>query len=115
MRGLKHFALVMLTALLALALPAQVTTSSIGGTIKDDRNIALAGATVEAVHEPSGTTYRTVTKSDGKFNIFGMRVGGPYRITITFVGFKKETYNDVYLQLGTPLNLDAALVSEAGN
>lgn len=78
---------------------AQVTTSALGGTIKSTTDEALVGATVTATHLPSGTKYLTVTRPGGVFSIQNMRVGGPYLIEITFVGYKTEKIEDVYLQL----------------
>ena len=88
--------------LLPLGLLAQVTNGSITGTIKDASGTALQGATVEAVHEPSGTKYATASNKTGKFNLPGLRVGGPYKVTVTYVGFKTETATDVWIQLGEP-------------
>lgn len=78
-----------------------VTTSFLGGVIKD-KNGTVPGANVVAVHEPTGTTYGTVSDADGKILISNMRVGGPYKVTISFVGYMTQTYEDVYLKLGRP-------------
>lgn len=88
--------------LLPFSLLAQVTTGTITGTIKDASGKVLQGATVEAVHEPSGTKYKTASNVTGKFNLPGLRVGGPYKVTVTYVGFKTETATDVWIQLGDP-------------
>lgn len=88
--------------LLPLSLLAQVTTGTITGTIKDATGKVLQGATVEALHEPSGTKYKTASNATGKFNLPGLRVGGPYKVTVTYVGFKTETATDVWIQLGDP-------------
>ncbi len=88
--------------LLPFGLLAQVTTGSISGTIKDATGSALQGATVEAVHEPSGTKYTTASNKTGRYNLPGLRVGGPYKVTVTYVGLKTETASDVWIQLGEP-------------
>ncbi|ANE52882.1 TonB-dependent receptor [Flavisolibacter tropicus] len=88
---------------------AQVTTSSMGGTLKDGDGAVLSGATIVAVHTPSGTRYTTVTQASGQFTINNMRVGGPYQVTASYVGLQSQTYNDIYLQLGQTFLLDAAL------
>jgi hypothetical protein len=64
---------------------AQVTTSSMGGkvTVGSASGEEVIGATVQAVHEPSGTRYAAVTNIDGRFNIQGMRTGGPYAVTVS--------------------------------
>lgn len=85
------------------------TTSAINGRVLDVNNEALPGATVIALHNPSGTAYGTVTALDGRFTIPGMRVGGPYTITITFVGFTTWEQEDVFLDLGSTTNLRITL------
>ncbi|HEY0655436.1 MAG TPA: TonB-dependent receptor, partial [Chryseosolibacter sp.] len=92
---------------------AQVTTSSITGVITDASGQSLPGATIVAVHQPSGTEYGTVTQATGRFNIPGMRVGGPYQVKVTFVGYKEQVFNDVYLSLGTAATLNVTLADES--
>ena len=93
---------------------AQVTTSSMTGTIKDSQ-AALPGASVKAVHTPTGTVYGITTNNDGRFTIGNMRVGGPYTIEISFVGFKSQKIDNVYLKLGEPYALNVVLVDNAAN
>ena len=87
----------------------QVTTSAISGTIKDASNEVLVGATVEAVHLPSGTSYGTSTDVDGSYRISGMRIGGPYKVTVSYVGYATKTQSNVILNLGTTANLNYSL------
>ncbi|MFW0717618.1 TonB-dependent receptor [Pedobacter sp. N23S346] len=87
---------------------AQVTTSSMTGTIKDAKG-ALPGASVKATHTPTGTVYSVSTNNDGRFTIGGMRVGGPYTIEISFVGYRPEKATDIYLKLGEPYVLNPVL------
>ena len=78
----------MLTALAAttvICADAQVTTSAINGLVLDDNKEPVIGATVTAVHEPSGTLYGTVTNMDGRYTIQGMRTGGPYKVEVSYV------------------------------
>ena len=89
------------------------TTSSINGLVYDTDKQSLPGATILAVHGPSGSRYTSTTDADGSFRISNMRVGGPYRIVITYVGFKTFEENDVFLQLGESKTLKAVLASEA--
>jgi hypothetical protein len=88
---------------------AQVTTSAISGKIVDESDKAAIGATVVAVHQPSGTKYTAVTNDEGQYTIQGMRTGGPYKVEISYVGYQATTYNDVYLELGNTFNLDTKL------
>jgi outer membrane receptor protein involved in Fe transport len=93
-----------------------VTTSAMGGAVKDSQGLAVPGAVVTAVHEPSGTQYEAVTQADGRYSILGMRVGGPYTIQATLEGFQPQPVKDVYISLGVtadiPLTLLAASVTE---
>ncbi|MBP2832087.1 TonB-dependent receptor [Aquimarina sp. U1-2] len=91
---------------------AQITTANISGIVYDSTNQLLPGANVSAVHTPTGTTYGGVTDFDGRFNLNNLRVGGPYRITISYVGFKKQLIDDIFLQLGETFNLDVILVED---
>lgn len=91
----------MLSLLLgSVTLMAQVTTSSLSGKVTDSQGEPLAGATVVAVHVPSGTQYATFCDNAGNYRIQNMRVGGPYKVDISFVGFSTSTYTDIYLRLG---------------
>ena len=83
-----------------------VTTASISGTVSGPDGAPLSGADVQAVHEPSGTRYQTVSRSDGRFAIPGMRVGGPYRVTVSFIGYQEQTRDDVTLNLGVSTDID---------
>jgi hypothetical protein len=90
-----------------------VTTSSLTGVVVDETGETLPGASVVAVHVPSGTTYGTSTRSDGSYRISNMRVGGPYTITFSFVGFRSYVVEDVYLSLGETYNQRGTLSSDA--
>ncbi|OYT15087.1 MAG: TonB-dependent receptor, partial [Bacteroidetes bacterium 4572_77] len=82
-----------------------VTTSSLRGVIVDDAGEAVPMANVLAVHTPSGTEYGTTTLQDGRFNIRNMRIGGPYTVTISFVGFQDVKEENIYLQLNNTYDL----------
>lgn len=95
-----------------LTVTAQVTTSNMSGTVVDDQNEALLGANIVAVHTPTGTKYGAITNEDGLFKMLNMRVGGPYTVTITYVGFKEQLVEDVFLTLGKTFTLDIVLLTE---
>lgn len=79
---------------------AQVTTSSMSGRVTTPKGEALTGATVTATHIPTGSVYRVTTRNNGQFNIYNMSPGGPYTITVSFVGFEEGKKEDIYLSLG---------------
>ena len=99
---------------LSLTAMAQITTSSLAGKVTiEETSEEVIGATVQAVHEPSGTRYATVTNSAGRFTIQGMRTGGPYVVTISYIGFQSKTFKNIVLQLGETYHLDAWLTEDA--
>ncbi len=93
---------------------AQETTSEIQGTVTDKAN-PLSGAIVTAIHQPTGTKYVTSTRKDGRYNLPNVRVGGPYSITVTFVGYKPEKQENIFLALGAEFKSDFTLVADAKN
>ncbi len=90
-----------------------VTTSAINGFITDDGGTPLSDAIVVAVHVPSGTEYRTAARTGGAFNLLNMRIGGPYRVTATMIGYQPKSQENVELRLGETLRLDLALTAQA--
>ena len=92
---------------------AQVTTSGINGRVVDTENVSLPGATVLATHLPSGTRYGVTTDAEGYFRILNMRVGGPYEVTVSFVGYATFTQGDINLNLGQTLALHIVLAESA--
>ncbi|MDZ7361613.1 MAG: carboxypeptidase regulatory-like domain-containing protein [candidate division KSB1 bacterium] len=97
----------------ALVLAQGVTTASLNGTVSDNRGQPLVGANVVAVHTPSGSIFGAVSRGDGRFNIPGMRVGGPYEVTASYIGYKTQKQQNVYLTLGQDLKIDFVLPEEA--
>jgi hypothetical protein len=92
---------------------SQVTTSSVNGIVTDEKGELLPGATIVAVHLPSGTRYGTVTNPAGRFNLPNVRVGGPYSIQATFVGYKTSKAEGFSLNLGQKFVQEFKLVSES--
>ncbi len=79
----------------------QVTTSAISGIVTDDKGEGLPGATVIAVHGPTGTKYGTTTRVDGNYNLVNLRVGGPYKVTVSFVGYNAKSEDGIFTTLGS--------------
>ncbi|MBC6697771.1 TonB-dependent receptor [Hymenobacter puniceus] len=115
---MKHQRLLHLLVLLLTLLSAHTgwsqgaTTSAMNGVITDKDGSGLPGATVIAIHTPTNTQYVAPTNSEGRYNIQNMRVGGPYSVRITFVGYKDANREGIFLTLGQNLRLDTNL-SEA--
>jgi carboxypeptidase family protein len=82
-----------------------VTTGAIAGTVTDSAGARLEGARVVAVHGPSGTTYTSVTRADGRFTMPGMRVGGPYHVSAALVGYRQQVQDGITLTLGVTADL----------
>ena len=101
-RFLSKKTILVLSLLMAMGnvLNAQVTTSAMSGKIIDKAGVELIGANVIAVHEPSGTSYNAISNVDGVFNIQGMRTGGPYKLSISYIGFLDVEIPNIYLTLG---------------
>ena len=89
---------------------SQVTTSNIRGIIADDQAAPLLGANVVAVHGPTGTRYGAITNEDGRFNLLNLRVGGPYSIVVSYVGYKSHNEKGVFLTLGKTHNVKTSLL-----
>jgi hypothetical protein len=83
-----------------------ITTAAITGRVIDAAGTPVAGASITAVHEPSGTRYSTLTRSDGRFTMPGMRVGGPYRVTIESIGYETQVRENVQLNLGVATDIE---------
>ena len=96
---MKRLLLTVALLLVVAVTTAQVTTSAIRGKVTTNDNNPLAGATIVALHTPSGTQYGTITNDEGHFVINGMRVGGPYTVTIAYIGYNSVVYNDLNLLL----------------
>ncbi|MDQ3997977.1 MAG: carboxypeptidase regulatory-like domain-containing protein, partial [Gemmatimonadota bacterium] len=90
-----------------------ITTAAISGRVTDESGNPRPDARVVAVHQPSGTTYEGRTRQDGRVTIPGMRVGGPYRVTATMLGFEPSVRDSVFLALGVAADLQFVMRSAA--
>ncbi len=113
MKKITFLLVVILIAFVGETFAQGVTKSSINGKITDNLGAALPGANVIAIHGPSGTKYGAITDFDGFYRIANMRTGGPYRITITYVGFQGYIKDGVFLQLGDSQNISTQMKEEA--
>ncbi|MES2733429.1 MAG: TonB-dependent receptor [Bacteroidota bacterium] len=83
-----------------------VTTAAMSGIVTDEKAEGIPGANIIAIHTPSGTQYGTVTRADGRFTMPGMRVGGPYTVTSSFVGFGEQKQEGIFLDLGQSFTIN---------
>lgn len=118
MKFFKHVSLLCAVAIAALlsvhgAYAQGVTTSSMRGKVQDPNGEPLIGANVLAVHQPSGTTYGAATDLSGNYRIPNMRVGGPYKVTITYTGYGELEAENLTLRLGEALRQDYTLQESA--
>jgi hypothetical protein len=91
-----------------------VTTASINGIVTDAKG-AIPGATVTITHMPTGTVYASVSRSDGRFNIPNLRVGGPYTFKVSFIGYKNFVLDNITLSIGQDQKITAALEDNTTN
>ncbi|MBN7809560.1 TonB-dependent receptor [Algoriphagus sp. H41] len=105
-------AIVLLVLSTGMALSQGVTTSGISGVVTEANGEPLPGANVVATHLPSGTRYGAVSNLDGKYSIPGMRVGGPYRLSVSFIGFATQDVEGIVLSLGVFSNVNVILVED---
>lgn len=110
----RFFFLMTLLLTVSLTAMAQITTSSMAGKVTiEGTSEAVIGATVQAVHEPSGTRYAAVTNASGRFSIQGMRTGGPYVVTVSYIGYQTKTFRGITLQLGETYQLNVWITENA--
>ena len=112
LRTVKLMALVAMF-FVALSASAQVTTSALSGVVTDENQQAMIGATITALHTPSGTKYNAVTNVDGRYTIQGMRPGGPYTVSVSYIGYSPREVRDVTLELAETYNLDIDMSVDA--
>ncbi|RZK25272.1 MAG: carboxypeptidase regulatory-like domain-containing protein, partial [Hymenobacter sp.] len=111
--SLRQIPLLVLLLLMAhLGWGQGATTASMSGAIADGKGESLPGATILAIHTPTGTQYGAGTNAEGRYNIQNLRVGGPYTIKVSFVGYQDFTREGVFLTLGQTLRVDVKM-SEA--
>jgi Carboxypeptidase regulatory-like domain len=93
---------------------AQETTSDIQGTVTDGKS-TVTGAIITAIHLPTGTKYVTTSRKDGRYNLPNLKVGGPYVITVSFLGYKEEKQENVFLALGQEFKADFSITPKTND
>jgi hypothetical protein len=112
-QAFKSLSLAFITMFAGIVAFAQVTTSSLSGSVVDQNGEPVIGAAVVALHEPSGTVYGAVTNADGRYTIQGMRPGGPYKVDFTCLGYQDATYTGITLQLAETFSLNAKIAESS--
>ena len=102
------FLAVTLTLMMGTVMQAQVTTSSMSGRVTDVDGVVI-GASVVATHGPTGTVYGVSTRTDGTYNLPNMRIGGPYTLVVSYIGYHTETFSNINLSLGEDFVLNISL------
>jgi hypothetical protein len=101
--------ILILLMLFSLRVAAQETSGGLHGIVKDASGQPIPGAIVMAVHTASGTKYGTAAGNDGRYNLPGLRVGGPYNIEVKFMGMQTETRTVPQITLGETATLNFVL------
>jgi len=94
----------LLSLFVTIASFGQITTSTLSGVVKDEKGEKLVGATIQAVHQPTGTKYGATTNLQGVYVIPAARVGGPYVLKATYLGYKAKEITDINTSLGLTTN-----------
>ncbi len=102
-----------LSLVFSVSVVSQVTTSKIKGLVTDTTGEAMIGANIVALHTPTGTVSGTIAQENGRYTLSNLRIGGPYTITISFVGYKSKKVTNVFLTLGKTTNIDAVLSEDS--
>ena len=110
---MKKLYVLMFALLTSVVAMAQVTTSNMSGKITDANGEPLVGATVIAVHTPSGTEYYAVANTNGEYRLGNIRPGGPYTITVEMLGYRSLERQGVTASLAETLTYDVQMVEES--
>lgn len=104
---MRNFYLILFLLLASsMAMAQGTTTSRLIGNISDTDGTELVGATVIATNTTTGISYGTVTDTNGNYTIPNMKVGGPYSVKCTYVGFEDAMRDNIYLNLGQARRLN---------
>jgi len=106
---MKKMFMMVFATLMGVSMYAQITTATISGKVTDESDNGLLAATIVVTHLPSGSQNGTTTLDNGKYNLPNLRVGGPYRLEVSYVGYETQTKENIFLSLGQKFNMDLVL------
>ncbi|MEC9307048.1 MAG: TonB-dependent receptor, partial [Candidatus Neomarinimicrobiota bacterium] len=110
---MKKLYVFILTIFTSILFSQGLTTSGVNGFVKSQDGKGLVGANIIATHIPSGTQYGTTSMNNGYFVITNMKIGGPYKIAVSYIGYQDQDQSGVYLNLGQDARSDFSLSTEA--
>ena len=113
LRQLFILSIAVLVAISSSLMGQGLTKASINGFVFDSNGEALPGANVIAVHQPTGTRYGAATRGNGVFNLPNVRIGGPYTVTVSYIGFNSQKEEGVFLNIGQTLRMEFRLAKES--
>ncbi|MEE8436702.1 MAG: TonB-dependent receptor, partial [Candidatus Neomarinimicrobiota bacterium] len=90
-----------------------VTTGGLRGIVTSEQGNEMVGANVVVKHEPSGISYGTTVRDGGIYTIINMKVGGPYSVTVSFIGYADQTVSGVIIDLAAITKVDFNLTEQA--
>ena len=104
---------VLMLSIVCLHANSQVTTATMSGTVINTEHKALAGATVKISYANAGINKSVVTQSDGSYVVPNLRVGGPYKVSVSYTGFQEKTEDNIFLELGQNTAIDFTMDAKA--
>ena len=110
---LLRISMLFFAGIISMQLNAQVTTATISGNVTNAEGKGLGGASVKITFANAGINKVILTQTDGSFLVPNLRVGGPYKIAVTYVGYQDKTEDDITLELGQNTALDIVLASKS--
>lgn len=110
---LSRISMFFFVGIISMQLKAQVTTATISGNVTNGEGKGLGGASVKITFANAGINKVILTQTDGSFLVPNLRVGGPYKIAVTYVGYQDKTEDDITLELGQNTALDIVLTSKS--
>ena len=109
MRILLRTILILVLSTSTLVNAQGITTATLNGRILDDKGAPLPDATVIALHVPTGVSSGVFSRAEGRYNIAGLRTGGPYEIRVSYIGYQTAVRRDVNLSMGQNLRVNFGL------